>query len=122
MSGRTLFATLLWACLLGIGVVGSASAADVGESVKPNVIEDHGFRPLIFPPSIGPGWASREYPYYYSRGYYPTHVGRYVYRGPFAHGDDYAASEADGCSKWHRACAGSGKEDYDGCMEQHDCD
>ena len=28
---------------------------------------------------IGPGYIYYDYPYYYSRGYYPTHIGGYVY-------------------------------------------
>jgi hypothetical protein len=28
---------------------------------------------------IGPGYVYYDYPYYYSRGYYPTHIGGYVY-------------------------------------------
>jgi hypothetical protein len=27
---------------------------------------------------IGPGYVYHDYPYYYSRGYYPTHIGGYV--------------------------------------------
>ena len=28
---------------------------------------------------VGPGYIYYDYPYYYSRGYYPTHIGGYVY-------------------------------------------
>jgi hypothetical protein len=28
---------------------------------------------------IGPSYVYYDYPYYYSRGYYPTHIGGYVY-------------------------------------------
>lgn len=125
MNSRTLFATLLMTCLLAAGFLGVAPIADaapVGQSLpKPGEsashyvmkVDDHGYGPMIYPPSIGPGWAYQEAPYYFSRGYYPTHIGRYFYYGyPRGEGDDESAS--------HRA--DHDNEDYSGCTEQQDCD
>jgi hypothetical protein len=28
---------------------------------------------------VGPSYIYYDYPYYYARGYYPTHIGGYVY-------------------------------------------
>ena len=91
MSNRTSFAFILITCLLAVGVLGIApvaNAADAGErnylkakkSVRNQVIT---VRPRVrgarIPLPIGPGSVYCEYPYYYSRGHYPTHIGGYVY-------------------------------------------
>ena len=92
MSGRNLFASILMTCLLAVGLFGIgpvANAASAGqsfknpaESVRNNVIEikrRHG-DPRIYQP-IGPG-SAHDYAYYYSRGYYPRHIGPgYIYYG-----------------------------------------
>ena len=41
-------------------------------------IKRRGRGPRIHLP-IGPSYVYYDYPYYYSRGYYPTHIGGYVY-------------------------------------------
>jgi hypothetical protein len=78
------------ACLLVVGFVGIASAADVesgkrsyvkpGKNAREHVItvkpRARGAR--IYLP-IGPTQVYCDYPYYYSRGHYPTHIGGYVY-------------------------------------------
>jgi hypothetical protein len=33
---------------------------------------------------LGPAYIYQDYPYYYSRGFYPTHIGGYVY-SPYRH-------------------------------------
>lgn len=90
MSNRTSFASILMACLLAAGLLGmapAANAADTGErpylkapksrnhviTVKPR---RYGAR---IPLPVGPGQVYCDYPYYYSRGHYPTHIGGYVY-------------------------------------------
>jgi hypothetical protein len=90
MGSWNLFASILMACLLAIGCLGLAPAANAesgreafrkpGKSAKNMVIEikRRGRGPRITLP-IGPSYVYYDYPYYYSRGYYPTHIGGYVY-------------------------------------------
>jgi hypothetical protein len=89
MSSRNLFASTLMACFLAadfLGIAPAAKAASAGElSLKPSkgarnyVIENkRRGRPRIHLP-IGPSYVYYDYPYYYSRGYYPTHIGGYFY-------------------------------------------
>src|ERR1700704_2068798 len=94
MSSLNWFATILMACLLTVGlgdlapVANAASAGQSflkpGESARNNVIEikDRGRGPQIYLP-IAPSYLAYDYPYYYSRGHYPTHIGGpgYVYYG-----------------------------------------
>lgn len=112
MSSRNLFASILMACLLTVGlgllspVANAASAGQSflkpGESARNNVIEikHRGRGPQIYLP-IAPSYLAYDYPYYYSRGYYPTHIGGpgYVYYGyPYY----YRSSPRYGgrCSYW----------------------
>jgi len=90
MSSRNLFASILMACLLAVGFLGIAPVANdasagksirkPGESGRNYVLEmkRRGRGPRIQLP-IGPSYIYYDYPYYYSRGYYPTHIGGYVY-------------------------------------------
>ncbi|NJO35261.1 MAG: hypothetical protein HC869_21385 [Rhodospirillales bacterium] len=39
-------------------------------------------RGAVIPLPIGPSYVYYDYPYYYSRGHYPTHIVRYVYYNP----------------------------------------
>jgi len=89
MSRRSLFASILMPCLLA-GFLGIAPVADAeaggqsfvkpGKSARSNVIKikryGHGVR-IHLP--VGPASVYCDYPYYYSRGHYPTHIGGYVY-------------------------------------------
>jgi hypothetical protein len=90
MIGRILFASILMACSPAVGWLGIAPAANAastershlksGKTAKNNVIElrqRSRSRRILLP--IGPSYIYYEYPYYYSRGYYPTHIGGYVY-------------------------------------------
>ena len=94
MNSRNSFASLLTACFLAVVFLGIAPAADAasarksvrksGESARNYVLENkrRGRRgPRILLP-IGPAYIYYDYPYYYSRGYYPTHIGGYVYYNP----------------------------------------
>jgi hypothetical protein len=90
MKSRNLIASILIACLPVVGFPGIAPAADAksgrqpvykpGKSVRSHVItikpRARGTR-IHLP--IGPGQVYCDYPYYYSRGHYPTHIGGYVY-------------------------------------------
>jgi hypothetical protein len=81
------------ACWLAVGFLAmapAANAASVGQSfLNPGnnagniVVEvrNRGRGPWIYPP-IAPSYLYYDYPYYYSRGYYPTHIGPgFVYYG-----------------------------------------
>lgn len=145
MSTRNLFTSILMACLMAIGLaaltpVANAAPAgqffqkNLGQSARNNVTEikyryRHGHhyhhRPKIYLP-IGPSYLYYDYPYYYSRGYYPYSIGPgYAYYGPSGYGDDYSAGYSGRCAHWHRRCVakwGHGNDDYYGCMEYHRCE
>lgn len=112
MSSRSLFASMLMVCLLTFGLGGIAPVANAssagqsflkaGESARNNVIEikQRGRSPWPNLP-IAPSYLAYDYPYYYSRGHYPTHTGGpgYVYYGfPYS----YRSSSRYGgrCSYW----------------------
>jgi hypothetical protein len=90
MGSRNLTAAILMACLSAVGFLGIAPMANAesrnetslksGKSAKDIVVDIKRPRrgPRI-PLPIGPGSVYYDYPYYYSRGYYPRHIGGYVY-------------------------------------------
>jgi hypothetical protein len=97
MSSRHLFASVLVACSLAVGFVSIAPLANA-ESLKPrksakskSIETRQRFRSVRVHLPIGPTSVYQDYPYYYSRGYYPTHIGGYVYypyyyyRHPYYH-------------------------------------
>jgi hypothetical protein len=75
-------------CLLAIGFLGiapmtndaSAGKRKPGVTARNYVLEmkRSGRGPRI-PLPMGPSSIYYDYPYYYSRGHYPTHIGGYVY-------------------------------------------
>ena len=90
MSSRRLLPSIVTACLLiaGLGVGrNTASAAQIvmkpGESARNDVVEvKHRSRSPWFYLPIAPSYLAYDYPYYYSRGHYPTHIPpAYVYYG-----------------------------------------
>ena len=113
MSSQTWFAPIVMACVLVAGFFGIAavaSAASAGKSVlkaregaRNYVLESprRGRGPRI-PQPLGPGYVYYDYPYYYSRGYYPTHIGRYVYYPAYSRGHD--SKYGGGCASWRRSC------------------
>jgi hypothetical protein len=120
------------ACLLAAGflrvapVAHAASAGQPllhpGENARTHVIEigRRGRDRRIHLP-VGPSYLYYDYPYYYSRGYYPTHIGPgYVYDFPYDYGRVYYPRYSGRCSYWHRRCRANGG-DRDGCMEYHGC-
>lgn len=136
MSSRNLFASILLACLLAVSLGGLAPGANAGpagqsflnpgESARNNVIEiQYRDRDRRIHLPIGPSYLYYDYPYYYSRGYYPTHIGPgYVYDYPYNYTGDYYPRYDGRCSKWHRRCVanwGHRNEDYYGCMDYHGC-
>jgi hypothetical protein len=96
MSSWNSFASISMACLLAVGVLGfalvasPASAKKPGESARNYVLEmkRRARGPRIHLP-IGPSYIYYDYPYYYSRGFYPTHIGGYVYYRPYYSRSDY---------------------------------
>ncbi len=89
MNSRNLFAPILMACLLTVGFGGLAPVANVAsagqslmddrESAKDAIgLERRGHDKRIHLP-IGPGSVYYEYSLHDSRGYYPSHIGGYVY-------------------------------------------
>jgi hypothetical protein len=89
MSSRNLLVSLLMACLLAVGFLGIASMTDnasAGKSIRKRdsgrnfvlEMQRRGRGPRI-PLPMGPSSIYYDYPYYYSRGHYPTHIGGYVY-------------------------------------------
>ena len=105
MSSRNLFASILMACLLTVGLGGLSSAGQSilkpGESARNNVteIKHRGRGPWPNLP-IAPSYRAYDWPYYYRRGHYPTHIGPgYVYYGyPYS----YRSNRRYGgrCSYW----------------------
>ena len=107
MSNRDLFASILTACLLAAGFAGLAPTANAspivqaiahpGESVGDKLIEiknrDHGVS--IYLP-VGPSSRYYDYSYYYSRGYYPTHIGGYVYYNPKTYSPEHDETGYEG--------------------------
>jgi hypothetical protein len=107
MSSRNLFASILMACLLT--VLGDAASArqyfmKPSESARNNVIEikhrGHGPWPNL---PIAPSYLAYDWPYYYNRGHYPTHIGPgYVYYGyPYSYRrSSYYQRYVGICSYW----------------------
>src|SRR5262245_31376578 len=91
MSHRKLLPSVVTACLLIVGLGGidpSAASAGLvfqkaGESGGNDVIEiKHRSRGPWFYLPTAPSYLAYDYPYYYSRGHYPTHIPPgYVYYG-----------------------------------------
>jgi hypothetical protein len=125
------------ACLLAAGLACLAPAANAasagqsflnrGESAENDLIQVRHRRRgprIVFP--IAPSYLAHDYPYYYSRGYYPRHIGPgYIYHYPVLSRQAYSPRYGGRCAKWHRKCAsnwGRGSEDYYGCMDYHRCD
>jgi hypothetical protein len=127
MSSRNVFASILMACLLAFGFGGLTPAANAasagqpllraGEAASSSVVEA-GYRhrrryryrryhgPVVRLPIVP--YVAYDYPYYYSRGHYPTHIGRgYVYYGyPYkSYKRVYAPRYYGRCAHGHRRCA-----------------
>lgn len=94
MRSRNVFAAILVTSLLVVGFLGAASVANLAwagksvqkspESARAYVLESkRRARAPRIPLPMGPGYVYYDYPYSYSRGYYPTHIGGYVYYPSF---------------------------------------
>jgi len=93
MRRRILFASSLAAGVLAVGLLGIAPAADTAsaaakkrDSSRSYVLESRRRykrpRTQKIPLPVGPAYTYYDYPYYYARGHYPTHIGGYVYYYP----------------------------------------
>jgi hypothetical protein len=91
MSSPNPFASTLMAFLLAAGLFGVAPMANAESGdrsvVKSGKVADvvqtssRGRGQRLYLP-IGPSYRYYDYPYYYSRGYYPTHIGPgFIYYG-----------------------------------------
>jgi hypothetical protein len=91
VSSRNLFASTLMAGVLAVGFTTPVAATDIdrpryvkpGKIVKGDVIkvrryyrDNRGVRIRL---PVGAASVYCEYPYLYSRGHYPTHIGGYIY-------------------------------------------
>src|SRR5262245_17545359 len=93
MSSRCLFVGVPVACLMAVSLFGIAPVANaegVGRSAKAEKIASANvlyprhrskrrFRSVKIHLPLGPSSVYYDYPYYYARGHYPTHIGGYVY-------------------------------------------
>jgi hypothetical protein len=88
MASRSLSASLLVPCLLGfLGMAPMAPAAHAetaslkgGKIAGKNALAaKRRYRLVRIHLPVGPASIYYDYPYYYARGYYPTHIGGYVY-------------------------------------------
>lgn len=90
MRSRKLSASSLMACLLAVGFLGIAPVANDASAGRAAVKHRDGardyalgmrrpYRGVRIHLPIGPSYIYYDYPYYYARGYYPRHIGGYVY-------------------------------------------
>lgn len=91
MRFRIPFVSSFIAWVLAAGLVSVAPVSDAAWAGKKSVKKQRSYvlesprrrsrAPRIYLP-IGPSYTYYDYPYYYSRGHYPTHIVRYVYYNP----------------------------------------
>ena len=91
MSSRNLLTSVLMACFLAVGFLGIAPVANAESLGQPSgksgkiardgviKIKKRRVRRTRIHLPIGPASVYYDYPYYYCRGHYPTHIGGYVY-------------------------------------------
>lgn len=98
MNIQSLIASSLAACLvvggfLGLAaVVNDASAGTLKRGASPRSFAlemKRRNRGVRIPLPIGPSYLFYDYPYYYSRGHYPTHIGGYVYYPAYVYDRSY---------------------------------
>lgn len=117
MRCRNSSSSILPACLLAAAFLGNAPVTNAapgsylpmpGQGLANTVIEvkDRGRVPRTYVP-IAPSYRYYDYPYYYSRGYYPIHIrpGFIYYGYPYASYRSLHYRRYGGrCSNWHRRC------------------
>jgi hypothetical protein len=118
MKSRHLFASFLMAYFLTAGFGSLAPTADSASAGQPilkigkiagnDVVEirHRGRGPRLYLP-IAPSYLAYDYPYYYSRGHYPTHIGPgYIYYGyPYYYRRGYYSKYGTRCAYANRRCA-----------------
>src|SRR5262245_51887499 len=97
MSSRHLVASVPMACLLAAAFLGTAPAANAeavkhsakGKIAASKAIEHRAgfyrfrhYHSVKIALPLGPTSIYYDYPYFYARGHYPTHIGGYVYYIP----------------------------------------
>jgi hypothetical protein len=119
MISRNLFAPILVVSSLAaasFGIAPVANAESGGQSLKAGKVSGdsvigakrrfrHRFRSVKIHLPIGPTSVYYDYPYYYCRGHYPTHIGGYVYY-PYPYyrcSYDWGYRGAPGSLRSHRA-------------------
>lgn len=120
MNSRNSIAPLLTACLLAVGLLSIAPAANTAsaeqsvrksrESARDYVLESkhrsrRRVRAPIIPQPRGPAYIYYDYPYYYARGHYPTHIVRYVYYPPPYYSRSSYPRYGRRCSEFYGTCA-----------------
>lgn len=114
MSSQVSLLSALIAGALAIGLLGAASATDGACAAQASSKHRGGARSYVLerrsrnrgmriPLPMGPSQTYYDYQYYYARGYYPRHIGGYVYY-PASFSRWYRASNAAGCSNLFRRC------------------
>jgi hypothetical protein len=117
MRGQNSFASVLLACALAaafLGIVPGAHAVPAGSLIlhagktldrSVIAINDRGRVPRTYVP-IAPSYRYYDYPYYYSRGYYPLHIrpGFIYYGYPYAAYRSLVRRHSGGCSYRHGRC------------------
>jgi hypothetical protein len=118
MSSRDLLAlvqmALLAVCFINLAPIANATSTDKSarkpsEGARSYVLEPkrHGPGVKIHLP-IGPAYNYYDYPYYYRRGYYPTHIGGYIYYPNYTR--NFYPRYGGRCAIEHRGCvANAGK-------------
>ena len=101
-------ASVLAAGFLGVAPVGNGASAGHAASKHHrsgrNFVLKRRRRGPRIPLPLGPSYLYYDYPYYYSRGYYPTHIGGYVYYPAYDYGRRRYRSYRSRCSNWRRSC------------------
>jgi hypothetical protein len=120
MNRQHSIASLLAACGLALGLLAvapTANTASADQSVRKSregardyVLErKHRVRRRARAPTIpqprGPAYIYYDYPYYYARGHYPTHIVRYLYYPPPSYSRRPYPRYGRRCSQAHGACA-----------------
>jgi hypothetical protein len=104
MSGWNLVASHLMACVLAAGFLVIAPAtkgASAEQSAAAQRVSGRSYmlesrrrsRGVRIALPRGPSQIYNDYPYYYARGYYPRHIGGYVYYPSYGR-----------CPGWFRGC------------------
>jgi hypothetical protein len=118
MRSRTSLEAGLMGALLAIGLLGNAPAADAAPAGRPlpnpgksagHGVFEVGSRvraPRLYAP-IAPSYLYYDFPYYFSRGHYPTHIRPgFIYFGrPYAHySRGHLSTTGVRCSNGRRGC------------------